>query len=288
MNLLPHISYSQLKSYEDCPRSWYLGKVRKAEEKQAWYIAIGSAVHRMVEDYLEDKRFREQSRHAPGWSPSAEDYFYPLVRKQMLIEPDTTKWLAGGPKDDPIVGDKALQMVRDCFDRALEFLDDIDVWEVEYDASGSLPGLSVPIKAFIDVVGEYKGKKKKYHGPMIVDWKTGSKKPDDFQLQTYGALIATGGSPRAYSTGFSGMYAMLAPKASEARPIDLSGIDPAAVGNRYELARRKMEAMMIEPREDRNKWKCGMCFHQENCMPWAGVNNRTVYYDRSKFDSAPY
>jgi CRISPR/Cas system-associated exonuclease Cas4 (RecB family) len=189
------------------------------------------------------------------------------------------------------VGDKALQMVRDCFERALEFLEDIDVWEVEYDASGSLPGLSVPIKAYIDVVGEYRGKRKKYHGPMIVDWKTGSKKPDDFQLKTYAALLKEGHWTDVKWTGefnFSGAYAMLAPKASEARPIDLSEVDPAEVGARYERARRKMEAMMIEPREDRNKWKCGMCFHQENCIPWSGVNNRTVYYDRSKFDSAPY
>ncbi len=281
-----HISFSQVKQYESCPRSWYLGYVRRGEEKQTWFLPIGSAVHQMVEDHL--------SLRPLGASPEnrkAEDYFYPLVRKQMLIEPDTTKWLAGGPKSDPIVEDKALQAVRDCFERALEFLEDIDVWEVEYDASGSLPGLSVPIKAYIDIVGEYKGKRKKYHGPMIVDWKTGSKKPGDFQLQTYGALIKEGRwSDVKWASGskFSGMYAMLAPKASEARPIDLSEIDPAEVGNRYELARRGMEAMMIEARENRSKFTCGFCFQAPNCMEWSGVNNRTLYYDRSRFDQPPY
>ena len=106
----------------------------------------------------------------------------------MEIEPDLSKWLAGGPKDAPITGDLALQRVKDCFEKALEFLDDVDVWEVEYDASDSLPGLSVPIKAFVDIIGEHKK-----HGPTILDWKSGSKKPsNNFQLETYKALLMTG------------------------------------------------------------------------------------------------
>src|SRR4030095_251752 len=174
MNLLPHISYSQYNTYSKCPRSWYLGKLKNGEEKQTWYIPIGSAVHDMIEDHL--------SPHAT--LSSAESYFYPLVRKQLLIEPDTTKWLAGGPKDNPVTEGKALKRVQECFEKALTFLEDIDVWEVEYNATGRLPNLEVPVKAFVDIIGEHKKK-----GPVIVDWKTGSTKPGNFQLETYAALL---------------------------------------------------------------------------------------------------
>lgn len=35
-SLPPYLSYSSLVQYEDCPRAWYLSKVRKAEPKQTW------------------------------------------------------------------------------------------------------------------------------------------------------------------------------------------------------------------------------------------------------------
>src|SRR5690606_28453674 len=122
-----HISYSQFNTYSQCPRNWYLSKVRHAEETQTWYLPIGTAVHQMIEDNLSGEMAESLK--------TAEQYFYPLIQKQMLIEPDTTKWLAGGPEKDPVVEEKALQKVKDCFERALEFLGDWDVWEVEYDAS---------------------------------------------------------------------------------------------------------------------------------------------------------
>lgn len=34
---MDHISFSQFSTYSRCPRAWYLGKIRKAEEKQTWY-----------------------------------------------------------------------------------------------------------------------------------------------------------------------------------------------------------------------------------------------------------
>ncbi|HEY6018873.1 MAG TPA: PD-(D/E)XK nuclease family protein, partial [Candidatus Paceibacterota bacterium] len=170
---MDHLSYSQFSTYTKCPRSWYLGKLRQAEEKQTWYIPIGSAVHDMIEAYLLGRPLE------PAGGISAEQFFYPLIEKQMLIEPDLTKWLAGGPETAPVTHEKALQRAVDCFEKAVEELEAIDVWEVEYDASGRLPGLSVPIKAFIDIIGEHKTK-----GPVIWDWKTGSTKPDNFQLQT--------------------------------------------------------------------------------------------------------
>jgi|SRR6478609_1246488 len=278
MNLPEHISYSQYNTYTQCPRSWYLSYIRQAKQVQTWYLPIGTAVHKMVEDWINPKK------HFAGRDGiKAEDYFYPLVSAQMQIEPDLSKWLAGGPKADPVSEGKALQRVKDCFERALEFLDDVDVWEVEYDATGSLPGLSVPIKAYIDIVGEYRGPIKKLKGPVVDDWKSGAKKPDDFQLLTYGARLKL--DPRFKDLKFKGRYCMLSPGAAVARPIDLSAVDPAEIGAKYQKVREGMESMQIQAKQ---KFMCKMCFNHPNCIEYAGVTNRSVYYDRSRFDQPPF
>ena len=282
---ITHLSYSQYNTYTNCPRSWYLGKKVQAEEKQTWYLPIGTAVHNMIEDWLEHKMFPGQSKQAPGYLPSAESFFYPLIEKQLLIEPDMGKWLAGGPEANPIVEDLALQQVKDCFEKALEFLDEIDVWEVEYDATGCLPGLEVPVKAYVDIIGEHKE-----HGPVILDWKTGSQKPKtNFQLETYAAVLDHNAfkHPLYTTDWFTGLWAMLKPGASKARPIDLgvSNVDPAEVGAKYQKALNGMKARMYSTNQGYN---CKMCFHQENCLVGGGTTDRSVYYDRSSEDGFPY
>jgi len=228
----------------------------------------------MVESYL------ESAWPAPNYL-SAESFFYPLIEKQMQVEPDLSKWMAGGPQADPIVGDKALQLVKDCFERALEFLDDIDVWEVEYDASGSLPGLPVPIKAYVDIIGEHRE-----HGPTILDWKTGAKPKNAFQLETYAALLEGKewnfpGKPVQYK----GLWALLKPGASKARPIDLSSVDPAVVGAKYQEVYEKMQAKIYRTEMGFN---CKFCFNQDNCLPVAGPTERATYYDKAEEDGYPY
>lgn len=241
-----------------------------------WYLPIGTAVHQMIEDHLD----------SDATLLSAEEYFYPLVSAQLEIEPDTSQWLAGGPEKDPVIEEKALQKVKDCFERALEFLEDLDVWEVEYDASGRLPGLEVEVKAFVDIVGEYKGKTKSAQGPMIVDWKTGSKKPgNNFQLETYKALLMSNLGFEHHQLPFKGLWAMLDPEASVARPVDLSAVDPAEVGKKYQKVYDGMKSMQIQANK---KFMCKMCFNQDNCMEYSGITKRTLHYDRSHIDQPKF
>lgn len=263
---MEHISYSQYNSYTKCPRAWYLNKVKHAEEKQTWYLPIGTAVHKMIEAWLDPM---------PEPFPSAEAFFYPLISAQMEIEPDTSKWMAGGSKAEPVVEERALKRVEECFEKALTFLEDIDVWEVEYDATGYLPGLEVPVKAYVDITGEHKE-----HGPVILDWKTGSSKPsDNFQLETYKALLPP-------LIPFKGLWAMLNPKASKAKPVDLSAVDPAEVGAKYQAVYEQMRARLYPTKH--NKFKCGFCFQQDNCLLNAGPTERAKYYDRAYEDGLPY
>lgn len=281
--MMEHISFSQYKSYAGCPRQWYLSRVRDGEPKMTWFLPIGSAVHSMIEDWINPEI------HFTGRDAiKASDYFYPLVEKQMLIEPDLSKWLAGGPKAAPITHEKALQRVVECYEKALQELEDIEVWEVEYEATGRLPGLSVPVKAFVDIVGEHKKK-----GPVIWDWKTGSTKPDNFQLETYAALLkvpALSGNDHPFtehgSLGFQGRYIMLSPTyTSTTRYVDLSEVDPEEVGKKYQAVYDRIEGKHYEAKAGFN---CRFCFQAPNCLVNAGITERSVYYDRSADDGYPF
>lgn len=263
---MEHISYSQYRSYTSCPRSWYLARKRQGQELQSWYLPIGSAVHDKIEATL-----------GGVLDKPMEDYFYPLVAKQMQIEPDLSKWLAGGPKDAPVTHEKALQRAVDCYEKALQELEAIEVWEVEYEATGRLPGLSVPIKAFVDIIGEHKTK-----GPVILDWKTGSTKPDNFQLITYSALLRQPGHQMFPKYG---RYVMLAPGASTTRYVDLSDVNPEEVGRKYQAVVDRIEGKHYETQAGFN---CRFCFQQENCLVNKGINKRTAYYDRSTEDGYPF
>jgi len=266
---MEHISYSQFSTYTKCPRSWYLGKVRQAEEKQTWYIPIGSAVHDAVELHLQGD---------PMLPSTLEDVFYHYIRKQMQIEPDLSKWLAGGPEAAPITHEKALRRAVECYEKALQELEDIEVWEVEYDASGSLPGLSVPVKAYVDIIGEHKKK-----GPVIWDWKTGSTKPDNFQLITYQALLMEQEGSRVLPN--HGRYVMLAPGAPSTRYVDLSEVDPTEVGKKYQAVVDRIEGKHYEAKAGFN---CRFCFQAENCLVNKGINKRTLYYDKSEEEGYPF
>ena len=264
---ITHLSYSQYRTYTECPRSWYLGKVRQAEEVQTWYVPLGSAVHGKIEDALKG-----------GPEKPMEDYFYPLITAQMQVEPDITKWLAGGPKDAPVTHEKALQRAVECYERAVQELEDIEVWEVEYDATGALPGLSVPLKAFVDIIGEHKTR-----GPVIWDWKTGSTKPDNFQLITYAALLDHNRGPSPVGWG---RYMMISPTyTSQTKYVDLTKVDPMEVGKKYEAVLQRMKAKHYETKAGFN---CRFCFQQNNCMVNAGINPRTTYYDHSTEEGLPF
>lgn len=265
---IPHLSYSSVSSYERCPRSWYLGKIKQGEEAVAWYTMIGSAVHDAIEIKLKENR-----------EPTVEEVFYPLVEHGLTIEPDMSKWKAGGPKDTPVVEDLAEAQVLQCIEAAYKYLEDLDVWEVEYDATGFLPGCEVPIKAFIDIIGEHKK-----HGPSIVDWKTGSSKPkNNLQLETYDALLETG---NYHTVPKVGLWAMLKEGTSRARPVDLSGVDPVALGERYQNALERMRRGIF-PYE--SGFLCKFCFQAPNCKLESGRNERTNFYDTVETDGyLPY
>jgi putative RecB family exonuclease len=259
------LSYSALTQYEQCPRAYYLGRVKQARSKATWFFPVGTVVHESIEHYLEH-----------GEVPNFEEKFYPLVANQMLTEPDDTKWLAGGPVADPVIRAKAVQLGKDCVEAAVEYLQDFTVHHVELDVSGMLPGCEVLIKGFVDVLGEHKK-----HGLGIVDWKSSASKPkDNFQLETYRALTMK--THPQYTKGF---FAMLRPSAAKARPIDLSGVDDAMIGARYQ---RAYEAIKAKLWQTKASYSCNWCFQAPNCLLQSGNTPRARYYDAATEEGYPF
>jgi hypothetical protein len=181
----------------------------------------------------------------------------------------------GGSKDEPVVEERALKLALDCWDNLLVELDQIDIWHVEYDASGYLPGCTLPIKAYVDIIGEHKK-----HGPCIFDIKTGKTKPKagDLQLPTYGALWSVlKGKPEISK----GLYLMLNPGASKARPKALT-MTPAEVGAQYHELELALQQKIARPEPQFN---CKpFCTMFPNCKLQAGPTARALYYDTPEKD----
>lgn len=273
--MVDHLSYSSLSSYKSCPRSYYLSRIKQAEGVPAWYFAVGTAVHKYIEELIKK---RELLRNlTTGFTPrSVEDFFYDEVSKSMAIEPDTSKWLHGGSKEEPVIEDRALALAIACAEKAEDFLEDIEVWEVEPDITGHLPGCEMIIKAFPDVLGEHKK-----HGPVIVDWKTGKSKPkDNLQLETYNALLQHRSTEPEMPTGYMGLWAMLNPDAPKARPVTLKET-PESMGKMYHEVEEKIKKGVFPALAQFN---CQFCTQRLNCRTVSGKTPRTDYYDTPEKD----
>lgn len=241
---------------------------------------MGTAVHTIMEHKI-----------LTGEELEFEDVFYPLVRKQRTIEADTSQWLAGGPKDAPFMREKVVDMGKACVDNAFKFLEKFTVYEVEYEATGYLPGCEVPIKAYLDLVGEHED-----HGLVVVDAKTSAAKPkNNVQLQTYCGLLrvpGTSGSDHPFtehgSIQFNGFWLMLRPdakpKTDKARFVDMSDLDISELGARYQRAYEKMQQMIVPA----TSTFCDFCTQKPNCLAQSGPTDRANYYDKSETDGIPF
>lgn len=280
---IDHLSYSSLNSYKSCPRSYYLSRVKQAWSTPAWYFIVGSTVHDMIQlklnggscgiDCHEMHTYGEGCGLGSDPSPALiEDHFMGLVAKAMEREPDTTKWLAGGSKDNPVVEEKALKLALKCYEGAETFLDDMDVWHVEYDVSGHLPGCSMLIKAYVDLIGEHSK-----HGPLVVDWKTGKTKPDNLQLETYNLLTVgkQDDTPGEASCDYKGLYVMLNPDAAKARPVKFKETRES-LGKKYGEIEAQINKKIARPDPG---FMCRFCDQQLNCTTNSGKTKRAVYYD---------
>lgn len=243
-----------------------------------WFLPMGTAVHTSLETFIKT-----------GDVPDFKEIFYPLIEKQLLIDPNHRDWLSAGSGENVVQGAAAVELGQRCVENGVKFLDDMDVWHVEYEMFQILPGLEVPVKLFIDVIGEHK----KY-GPRILDWKSGKNKPKDiFQLEVYkAALIAPPPAKRILGAStFDGYWGMLhpdaSPKTEKARCVQLGHVRPEIVGARMQKAYDGMKAAIYRANK---RYACQFCFQQDNCKAngFPLPTERMKYYDKSSEDGIPF
>lgn len=255
---LPHMSFSTWNSYQMCPRAMYLGKVKNAWSRGAWFFVIGSLVHESVEAHLKGEPY------------DVTQNLYRLVREQMETDPDVDNWHSGTYLGEPASKENGLRLAQDCIAEAIRWLDEEfeEITMIEADLSGNLPGCEVPIKGYGDILGVHKK-----FGPVIADWKSSASKPSsNFQLETYEALLMVQGVER-YKKG---LWIMLRPGTSRARPVDLSKVDPAVVGAEYQKVYDKIKAGIFPTQAG---WACKICVQDVNCALKAADKQRSRFYD---------
>lgn len=237
---------------------------------------MGTAVHESIETYIKT-----------GDVSDFESIFYPLIEQQLLIDPDHHKWLSAGSGENLVQGQVAVDIGQKCVENAVKFLEDMDVWEVEFDASCNFPGLEVPVKIYIDILGEHKK-----HGPLIVDWKSGKQAPHNiFQLEVYKAAVLVGNDERFKPLDVKGYWGMLhpegQPKTARGRLKDLSHVKPEEVGKRFQKAYDGMKAAIYKAN---TKFGCKFCVMQDNCKAHNRplITERIKFYDKSSEDGIPF
>nr|WP_238847555.1 PD-(D/E)XK nuclease family protein [Nocardia arthritidis] len=183
------MSVSQYKTYQKCPRAWYLEKVEKAWQRPAAWLAQGTAVHAAAEAYERSGRTLPVEDMKETYRQSYADE----IAKYTKDTPNFTHWFGSGPY-------RGAQDIERRFLIGLEQTEKYQAWyeahphEVVWVSEDGTPGIEmefdldldgVMIKGYIDAV--MRNVKQDYL--FVRDNKTGNTPGDLFQLGTYKVAV---------------------------------------------------------------------------------------------------
>lgn len=257
-----HLSYSALKTWERCPKQFQLGRIVKAQSLPAWYFAAGTAVHLAFDDYDATQ----------GEMQDWKSYFYPLVSDAMKIEPDTSKWMAGGSEADPETGPSWDVLGPQILEKYKSF--PFEAEHIELDVSAVLPN-GVKVQGYTDRIGTL-GVTDELKFKAIVDIKSGRNMPKDKgdQLRVYsmlymlntGELIEKG----AYYNAREG-------KIGKVYDLKMQPDEWRQLLDRFARAWDDLNTTQVF--EAKREFSCKFCEHKLNCWAYSGNTPRTKYYD---------
>src|SRR5512139_2719742 len=257
-----HLSYSALNDWTRCPKKFQLGRIVKAQPLPAWYFAAGTAVHLAFDDYDATQ----------GEMQDWKSYFYTLVSDAMKIEPDTSKWMAGGSEADPETGPSWDVLGPQILEKYKSF--PFEAEHIELDVSAALPN-GVKVQGYTDRIGILPGGDDgKFKA--IVDIKSGRNMPKDkgLQLKVYsmlymlytGELIEKG----AYYNAREG-------KIGKVYDLKMQPDEWRQLLDRFARAWDDLNTTQVF--EAKREFSCKFCEHKLNCWAYSGNTPRTKYYD---------
>jgi putative RecB family exonuclease len=236
-----HISFSAREQLMRCAKSFFLSRMAHAPQRPALWLAGGSAVHEVTEEYDRAKVADPEIEPAP----EAVDLMWAMafnahLDKLRKAEPNEYNWRSSS--SEPIerwnvIGPQFVQSYIDWRQRS-----PYEIWTtpdgvpaIELDISGYLPGCPVEIKAYLDRV---------FHDPVfdqliIVDLKTSKRPPKNSdQFATYAALLAAKYPGVVPALGAPFMNR----KATLGTPYPLLAFTPEAVGEIYGTAWEQIQS----------------------------------------------
>lgn len=242
--ILPgHLSHSSRDTLLRCAKSYFLSRMTPAPKQPALWLATGSAVHEVTEDFDRDQI--DMPLGGIDWTAKTIQREWHIRFTNQLEElrkkdPNEFHWRSSKAETIDWWNVHGPQMVSAYIDwrRRAPY----EIWTtpdgvaaVELDVSGHLPGCEAEIKAYIDVV---------FHDPVfdqliVVDKKTSKRPPASAdQMATYGALIAAKWPETVPTLGVAFMFRT----GTLANPWPLLAYTPEAVGEMYQEAWEQIKA----------------------------------------------
>lgn len=259
LELPKHLSFSSRETLLRCARSWLLKYLMKAPQRPSLWLAGGSAVHKVTENYDLFSEDWTAETTVSAWNVEFREQLDKLRAKN----PNESAWRSS--PSEPIetwnqMGPAFVQAYIDWRQRA-----PYEIWTtpdgkpaIELDVSGTLPGCPVEIKGYVDRV---------FHDPVfdqliIVDLKTSKRPPKSAdQFGVYAALLEVKYGVRArIGTPFMNR------RASLGTPYELDKYTPAFVGEMFGEAWTQIQSGQF----DANLSECFICDVSAACAAKGG------------------
>ncbi|ATN89408.1 Cas4 exonuclease [Mycobacterium phage ILeeKay] len=255
-------SVSQLSQFEKCPFSWKLARHERVWKRPAAWLQQGTGVHAVAEKYMLSKL---------AGSPLTREECYEIFKAEYADgineateeTPNLGWWFASGPYRGADDIERRWGIGLQQVDKTLDWIDNHPSLEVWHTPDGT-PGIElaiefeldgIEIRGYIDAVLVLDGE------VLVVDWKTGLKPGDDFQLAVYALALK-----QLYGVEITRGVYFMAKTGKPTYPYDLTDWTREKVSARFHEMERKLEAGDFAPKPGASCARCDVALSCEYSM----------------------
>ncbi|AFU20771.1 exonuclease [Mycobacterium phage Marcell] len=255
-------SVSQLSQFDKCPFSWKLARHERVWKRPAAWLQQGTGVHAVAEKYMLSKL---------AGSPLTREECYEIFKAEYADgineateeTPNLGWWFASGPYRGADDIERRWGIGLQQVDKTLDWIDNHQSLEVWHTPDGT-PGIElaiefeldgIEIRGYIDAVLVLDGE------VLVVDWKTGLKPGDDFQLAVYALALK-----QLYGVEITRGVYFMAKTGKPTYPYDLTDWTREKISARFQEMERKLEAGDFTPKPGASCARCDVALSCEYSM----------------------
>ncbi|AOT27663.1 Cas4 exonuclease [Mycobacterium phage Magnito] len=255
-------SVSQLSQFDKCPFSWKLARHERVWRRPAAWLQQGTGVHAVAEKYMLSKL---------AGSPLTREECYEIFKAEYADgineateeTPNLGWWFASGPYRGADDIERRWGIGLQQVDKTLDWIDSHQSLEVWHTPDGT-PGIElaiefeldgIEIRGYIDAVLVLDGE------VLVVDWKTGLKPGDDFQLAVYALALK-----QLYGVEITRGVYFMAKTGKPTYPYDLTDWTREKISARFHEMERKLEAGDFTPKPGASCARCDVALSCEYSM----------------------